>query len=85
MDINTQQNSIINEIVDHINKYLESNYVLTLVKKSGISRQILQQLRNGEKNGISLITIIRLYNAMGYKVDQIKLSKIKEEFEIEAK
>ena len=85
MDINTQQNSIISEIVDHINKYLESNYVLTLVKKSGISRQILQQLRNGEKNGISLITIIRLYNAMGYKVDQIKLSKIKEEFEIEAK
>jgi transcriptional regulator with XRE-family HTH domain len=85
MDINTQQNSIISEIVDHINKYLESNYVLTLVKKSGISRQILQQLRNGEKTGISLITIIRLYNAMGYKVDKITLSKIKEEFEIEAK
>jgi DNA-binding Xre family transcriptional regulator len=71
MDINTQQSNIINEIVDHINKYLESNFVLTLVKKSGISRQILQQLRNGEKTGISLITIIRLYNAMGYKVDKI--------------
>jgi hypothetical protein len=81
MALNEQEplKELLSELSDKINLYLQDHYIYELCKKSGISRPIVVDLKNNRiTRSNTLETLISVANAIGYKVDGIKLSKIEE-------
>lgn len=81
MSLNKQESlkELLSELADKINLYLRDHFIYEIVEKSGISRPVIVDLKNGRMTrSSSLETLIKIANAIGYKVDGIKLSKIEE-------
>lgn len=81
MALNEQEplKELLSELADKINLYLIDHFIYEICEKSGISRPVIVDLKNGRMTrSSSLETLIKIANAIGYKVDGIKLSKIEE-------
>ena len=86
MNYSSQQKSnteILSDVMEKMEGFLKTNKVYNLTEKAGVSRQIIQELRNGNKTNLSLSTLVSICNAIGFKVDKIIISKIKKELDSE--
>ena len=85
MALNEQESpqELMSELSDKINLYLRDHFIYEICEKSGISRPVIVVLKNGRSTrSNSLETLVKIANAIGYKVDGIKLSKIEEKEEV---
>jgi DNA-binding Xre family transcriptional regulator len=79
MSISEQQKpakELLSEIADQINIFLGQNYIYEITEKAGISNPIITALRKGETDNISLTTLMKICNAIGFTIDEIKISKL---------
>jgi hypothetical protein len=69
---------LLNPVADAINVFLRDGYIVDIQKKSGFSQPVISGLKRRSKRAekISLSNLVKITNAVGYNVTEIKIEKV---------